>query len=99
MKKLNGMRIGLSPLERGIPVEFYINYAEKNNLKIVKIVYFAFGPWNYLKNIIGNRFTSIKVHIDFILSKLFSFNNHYERTKMYQKFAPCAVGIVFLKNG
>jgi hypothetical protein len=98
MKKLNGRRDGLSLNERGIPVSFYRRFSAENRLEITELVYFSFGPFNYLQRYAKFIPADMAVSIDFFLSRLFSFNDRYHRTRIHHKVAPHAAALVLKKT-
>jgi hypothetical protein len=97
MKRLDGSRFGLSPNERGVPVSFYKDFASTQSLEVLKVVYFAFGPLNYLTKIVRLP-CKTKVQLDMLFSRLFKNNNKYMRTKFIDKISPNSAGIVLRKK-
>lgn len=86
--------IGLSPNERGIPIDFFIKEFEKLNLKIIKYTYSFFPPLVIL--IEKFRIPKIILHrlyyLDKFLSTLSSNNLKYQRTTILER---CAAGSAY----
>lgn len=92
-------RKGTTINERGISMQYFRQTFDKLNLKILAKSYCFFSPilkvFNYFNLGIGSP---LVIYIDFIFSKLFSWNIYYFRNKIYKKFAPGSVYIIGQKK-
>jgi SAM-dependent methyltransferase len=88
-------RKGTTINERGISANYFVKNFNRLNVKIVTKHYCFFSPVLKLFNFIKLGINSyIVIYIDFILSKLFSWNIYYFRNNIFKKFAPGSVYII-----
>lgn len=91
-------RIGTTINERGVSSFYLIDALNNLNCKVVFKKYCFFSP--ILK--VFNRFklgldSYVVIYIDYLLSKLFSWNIHYFRNTVFKKLAPGSVFILSQK--
>ncbi|MFA5953748.1 MAG: class I SAM-dependent methyltransferase [Candidatus Pacearchaeota archaeon] len=92
-------RIGLTKRERGIPENILDKIIKENSLKIVskrKIMFPLLRRLNYKNKKAGNNV--LFVYFDYLISKLFFWNNKYHSTNFYQKLRPQSIFYVLKKN-
>jgi SAM-dependent methyltransferase len=92
-------RRGLTKRERGLPVKILNGIIKQNGFKIIHKSYCMFPLTIKLAHAINVvPFNDvIFTRIDAILSRLFSWNITYYRTKFHQKFAPASIFCVLEK--
>lgn len=99
MGNWNSKRKGTTINERGISAHYFVKNFNNLNLKIVAKNYCFFSPILKLFNFIKlNVNAYIVIYIDFIFSKLFSWNIYYYRNNIFKKIAPGAVYIIGQKR-
>ncbi len=93
-------RIGLTPNERGLPVDWLLDSLKRNNVSTLAACYCMFAPfgWMWRKLEWLNPYNrTFLVLIDLLTSALTGFNYVYHRTNAIQKIAPSAISIVARK--
>lgn len=92
MKKLDGTRPGLSPNERGLPVDWMVQSCEAAGLKVENIQLCRFGPLNMLQSKLGAQWhPRLMTWLDKLVSRFYSpARAQYSRTQFVQKLAPNA---------
>lgn len=92
-------RPGLTKRERGIPLKILDEIIVNAKFKIINRAICHFPLIPRLSNKINiNAYNSIILTVvDAFLSKIFSWNINYHRTKLYEKFAPASVFYVLEK--
>lgn len=94
----NKPRKGLTKRERGIPLELFREIIKKNKLKVISEEKVLFPLTRRLKSKNGEISSSKAViYLDYILSKIFSWNNRYHSTKSWHKIRPQSVFYVLRK--
>jgi len=93
------VRKGLTKRERGIPFDLLDEIVRKTGFKVIKRSLCVFPMIPVLANKVGvsaynNYFLTLG---DAFLSKLFSSNIKYHRTKLYEKFAPASIYYILEK--
>lgn len=95
MGNWSSKRKGATINERGISAHYFVKSFNRLNLKVIAKNYCFFSPILRLFNFIKLNVNSyIVIYIDFILSKLFSWNIYYYRNNIFKKIAPGAVYII-----
>ena len=91
-------RKGLTKRERGISENIFEKLIKKNNLKIIskrKIMFPLLRRLNYKNKKAGNN--KLFVYLDYLISKLFYWNDKYHSTREIHKFRPQSVFYVLRK--
>lgn len=91
-------RKGLTKRERGIPLNVFRNLIKKNKLKIIseeKVLFPLTRRLKFNKGEINN--SKIMIWIDYILSKIFSWNDRYHSTTPWHKIRPQSVFYIINK--
>lgn len=95
----NYPRKGLTKRERGIPLNFFRKIIKENNLKIIsehKVLFPLTRRLNFGKGEISNsRFV---IWLDYLLSKLFFWNNKYHSKTFFDKLRPQSIFYVLKKD-
>jgi len=85
-------RKGPTRRERGIPLRIMDNMIKNIGFKIIRRSLCNFSPIPAILNKLGLRIHTYNnmplTVVDALLSKAFSWNNSYHRTRLYKKFAP-----------
>ena len=92
-------RKGLTKRERGIPLNFFREIIKKKDMKIIserKILFPIVRRINIGRMTGGN--SNFFVGIDYILSRLFSWNDRYHSTRFWHKIRPQSVSYVLKKD-
>lgn len=93
-------RVGLTKNERGIPLPILDGIVKNCGFEILQRTFFDFsvipriGSW-FNFSVYNNKVTTM---LDAFLSKIFSFNTTYHRTKVWKRFGPSSVFYVLRKN-
>ncbi|GIU68449.1 MAG: hypothetical protein KatS3mg093_336 [Candidatus Parcubacteria bacterium] len=92
-------RSGLTKRERGIPLNILRKIVEQNNLKIIseRLVLFPLLRRISFGNYKGGN-SKFWVTIDYLLSKIFSWNRRYHATNFFHKIRPQSVFLVLRKD-
>ncbi|NPE27139.1 class I SAM-dependent methyltransferase [Methanococcoides sp. SA1] len=92
-------RVGLTKRERGIPLDLLKKMIEKNDFHVTseRLALFPLTRRLGFEKIRPCN-SRIIVYLDFILSKLFSWNKKYHSTRFYHKIRPQSVFLVLKKN-
>ncbi|HLC77857.1 MAG TPA: class I SAM-dependent methyltransferase [Candidatus Nanoarchaeia archaeon] len=92
-------RSGLTKRERGIPLDFFRRLIKDNNLEIVseRLVLFPLLRRMDFDNHTGGN-SRLIVKLDYLLSKMFSWNNKYHATNIFHKIRPQSIFYVLQKN-
>jgi SAM-dependent methyltransferase len=92
-------RRGLTPCERGVPIELFDDMIKKAGFKIYKRTKYDFPLTKRLK-VLSNKpvyNSDLAVTIDQLFTFLFRWNSHYHPTKAWQKLQPASVAYVLTK--
>ena len=91
-------RRGLTKRERGIPEAVFEKLVKQNNLQIIskkKIMFPILRRLDYKNKKAGNN--KFFVYLDYLISKLFYWNNKYHSTKPTHKLRPQSIFYVLKK--
>ena len=91
-------RKGLTKRERGIPEAVFEEIIKQNSLKIIskrKIMFPILRRLDYKNKKAGNN--KLFVYIDYLISKLFCWNNKYHSTNLVHKLRPQSIFYVLKK--
>ena len=94
-------RRGLTPCERGIPLDYLRNALDAAGLHVRKQSLVGFAP---LQRASSKFFaapypTKLAVVLDLVLCRAFQFNYRYHSHRMHEKFRPTSVALVVEKTG
>jgi len=91
-------RAGTTINERGLGVQYIKNLILKNNIKIQKLNFLLFSPLLLLVNKFNLGIDKKNIiYIDYVLSKLFTWNIDYNRKIFFKKFAPGSIFLIIEK--
>ena len=93
-------RKGLTLRERGIPIKIFDNILKNQGFLILRRNFFCFSPIHLLFSRILKKQpynNKLIVFVDYILSKMFSFNNKYYRKNIFNKLSPSCIFYVLKK--
>jgi len=92
-------RNGLTKNERGIPYGLFQEILLNIGFRIEYCSLFDFTPFTRAMAMLGKSAfnSSFATLIDWLLSRLFSFNTKYHRTRLIERFGPASVAIVACK--
>lgn len=80
--------------ERGIPIQLMRQYIQLAGLDVVNEVLYDFRPISFL---VKARQKKIVIHIDKVLSKIFSLNKIYDARNFIKKFQAGSIALVLKK--
>jgi len=99
MGNWNYPRKGLTKRERGIPLDIFERMIKENNLAVLskeKVLFPITRRLNFGKGEISN--SKIVIWIDYLLSKMFSWNNRYHARSFFDKLRPQSIFYVLKKK-
>jgi len=98
MGNWNSQRVGTTINERGLGNEYINKLCVNNNIQILKKNYLLFSPFLLLvKKIKVDIDNKVIIFLDFLLSKMFSWNIKYHRKLLFDKFAPGSIFLILQK--
>ena len=98
MGNWSSQRIGTTINERGLGVKYIRRLIETNNVNILKLNYLLFSPLTKLMSKVGFDLSNkLIIYIDYLLSKIFSWNINYNRNALLDKFSPGSVFLIIKK--
>jgi len=95
----NNPRKGLTKRERGIPLEYFKKIIKENNLEVIsehKVLFPLTRRLNFGKGEISNF--KLIIWMDYILSKIFFWNNKYHAKSFFDKLRPQSIFYVLKKK-
>lgn len=98
MNLFSGQRNGLTPHERGLPLNKFKQIICDNGLTIKKQTLYDFGPLWKIKSLLKIKENKFYLCIDILLSKLFLWNYSYDSKNYFKKFRPNSVAFVLCKK-
>ena len=92
------IRVGTTPNERGLGIQYLNKIISQNKLTVKSKNYLLFAPFLRICNKLKFDLNSnIVVFMDYLLSKIFSFNIVYNRKSFFKKMAPSSIFFIFTK--